>query len=94
MEPKKMGKSAVPWKDENGKELIDRNPGPGTLRQQLKKWGTPEEKEHIRRLEAVEHAIRERKRQEQFLNGEHEIPNFDRVDLVPDFSKHDLKKDW
>jgi hypothetical protein len=94
MEPKKMGLSAVPWKDEFGRELIDRNPGPGTLRQQLKKWGTPEEKEVIRRIEVTEHAVKERKRQEAILNGEHDQSGYEKIELVPAFSKHDLKKEW
>ena len=64
---KKLVRSAVPWKDEFGRELLNRDPGPGTLRNQLKRWGTPEEKEQIRRLEEMEWALRERKRQEEAL---------------------------
>ena len=91
---RKLGQSAVPWKDEFGRELMDRNPGPGTLRQQLKRWGTPEEQEKIRRIEVTEHAVRERKRQESILNGEHQPADYDKIELVPAFSKHDLKKEW
>ena len=93
MQQQKLVRSAVPWKDENGRELLNRDPGPGTLRQQLKRWGTPEEKEIIRRLEAAESAELERKRQEQILSGEHQ-PVWDRQEIVPDFNKHDLKKEW
>lgn len=56
-----------------------------SLRDQLKKWGTPEEKKMIAALERNEEDARRRKKQD----GE---PR--RYNIVPDFSKHDIKKEW
>lgn len=91
---RKIGKSGVPWKDDLGREILNRDPGPGTLRQQLKERGTPEEKEWIRRIEAQESAIRERRRQERIQAGQHQQSDFEKSEIIPDFNKHDLKKDW
>jgi hypothetical protein len=57
-----------------------------TLREQLKKWGTPEEKRMIAEIERREAEAKEKKR---MLKGDE-----DRIEIIPQFSKHDLKKDW
>lgn len=58
-----------------------------TLRQQLKKWGTAEEKKAIAELERREEIAREKKKQ-------HRGDEPEKLTIVPDFSKHDVKRDW
>ena len=66
---------------------FDRGNDALTLRQQLKKWGTPEEKRAIAELERREEVAKEKKRQHQGDDPE-------KRNIVPDFSKHDVKRDW
>lgn len=65
---------------------FDRNSDTVSLRDQLKKWGTPEEKKMIAELERKEAAEKEKKR---MLKGD-----IDKVEIIPNFSKHDVKRDW
>lgn len=64
---------------------FDRENNPLSLRDQLKKWGTPEEKKMIADLERTEEDTNRRKNQG-------DKPS--RYNIVPDFSKHDIKKEW
>ena len=66
---------------------FDRRDDTLSLREQLKKWGTAEEKKAIAELERKEAAAKEKKRQYQGDDPE-------KRNIVPDFSKHDVKRDW
>jgi hypothetical protein len=57
-----------------------------SLRDQLKKWGTPEEKKLISEMESREEEAKEKKRK---LKGDEP----ERVEIIPNFSKHDVKRD-
>jgi hypothetical protein len=66
---------------------FDRRDDTLSLREQLKRWGTPEEKKAIAELERKEAAAKEKKRQYKGDDPE-------KINIVPDFSKHDVKRDW
>ena len=66
---------------------FDRGNDELSLRQQLKKWGTPEEKKWVAEFERREEIAKEKKRQYQGDDPE-------KRKIVPDFSKHDVKRDW
>lgn len=65
---------------------FDRHSDAVSLREQLKKWGTPEEKKMIAEIERKEAVERENKRS---LRGD-----VDKKEIIPNFSKHDVKRDW
>jgi hypothetical protein len=73
-------------RDEFSREF-DRRDDTLSLRDQLKKWGTPEEKKMIAEIERKEALAAEKKRQ---LRGD----DPEKRDIVPNFSKHDVKRDW
>jgi hypothetical protein len=73
-------------RDEFAREF-DRRDETLSLRDQLKKWGTPEEKRLIAEIEKKEEAAREKKRQ---LRGD----DPEKREIVPNFSKHDVKREW
>ena len=73
-------------KDEFAREF-DRTDQTLSLRDQLKKWGTAEEKRWIAKLEQGELDSRERTK----ARG---IETQEKYSIVPNFSKHDVKRDW
>jgi hypothetical protein len=73
-------------KDEFAREF-DRTDHTLSLRDQLKKWGTAEEKLWIAKLEKRESDSAERKK----MQG---IETQEKYNIVPNFSKHDVKRDW
>ena len=73
-------------KDEFAREF-DRTDHTLSLRDQLKKWGTAEEKLWIAKLEQRESDSAERKKM-------HGIETQEKYNIVPNFSKHDVKRDW
>ena len=73
-------------KDEFAREF-DRTDHTLSLRDQLKKWGTAEEKLWIAKLEQRESDSTERKKM-------HGIETQEKYNIVPNFSKHDVKRDW
>ena len=73
-------------KDEFAREF-DRTDQTLSLRDQLKKWGTAEEKRWIAKLEQKELDSRERTK----ARG---IETQEKYSIVPNFSKHDVKRDW
>ena len=66
---------------------FDRNSEPVSLRDQLKMWGTPEEKKMIAELEQKERDAKEKKRA---VRGD----DPEKMTIVPNFSKHDVKREW
>lgn len=66
---------------------FDRRDETLSLREQLKRWGTPEEKKMIAEIERKEEEAREKKRR---YHGD----DPEKINIVPNFSKHDLKKDY
>lgn len=73
-------------RDEFSREF-DRGNNVLSLRDQLKKWGTPEEKKMVAELERREAEAKEKKRH-------YEGDEPEKYDIVPDYLKHDLKRDW
>lgn len=74
-------------RDDFAKEFNRSNSEELSLRDQLKKWGTPEEKKLIAELERREEAAAEKRRQTKGDEPE-------KLTIVPNFSKHDVKRDW
>ena len=73
-------------KDNFAREF-DRTDQTLSLRDQLKKWGTAEEKMWVAKAEQRELELAERKK----LRG---IETQEKHNIVPNFSKHDVKRDW
>lgn len=73
-------------RDEFSREF-DRRDETLSLRDQLKKWGTAEEKKWVAEAERREEIAAEKRRQ---LKGD----DPDKLTIVPDFSKHDVKREW
>jgi uncharacterized protein YtpQ (UPF0354 family) len=73
-------------RDEFSREF-DRRDETLSLREQLKKWGTAEEKKWVAEFERREEAAAEKKRK---LRGD----DPEKLEIVPNFSKHDVKRDW
>jgi hypothetical protein len=74
-------------RDEFSREFNRNNNEGISLRDQLKKWGTTEEKKLIAEMESKEEAARIKKRK---LKGD----DPEKVEIVPNFSKHDIKREW
>jgi hypothetical protein len=73
-------------RDEFAREFDRRDETP-SLRDQLKKWGTAEEKKWVAEIERREAEAAEKKRK---LKGD----DPEKREIVPNFSKHDVKRDW